>query len=253
MRLLDLQEATYHQEHPIFDFIKEVREKHRGYETKKINKEEFEPLYNALTRKFGEPITFASEEEPHWQWGDHAFAGTDVEVNVYHDKIDDQLWIEVQTWTPMHEATYHQHQEKYVELYISSGGRGGPWDADFGFQQFSKFPDALYYNLIQNNADLVSHDEVYESAKEMLSYANEAAEAGAGNKTPIKDYNKFINAIKGLDGLAFYLGVDDWSHLIVTNIDSREYILQLVQKRLEEEGEDDYFFGDKFARKTLGL
>jgi hypothetical protein len=100
MRLLDLQEATYHHEHPIFEFIKDTREKHHGYNIKKINKEEFEPLYNALTQKFGEPIFSDAERgwEPYWRWGDHAFAGTDVEVHVHWIEEDEFYTIEVETW-----------------------------------------------------------------------------------------------------------------------------------------------------------
>jgi hypothetical protein len=101
-------------QHPVFDFIEQTQ----GLEDIDIDPRDVESVVNALTNKFGKPrydsdddSIFDDEKETRrWKWGDHAFEGTDFEIELYLDMNDNTAWIEVQRWRPdnINEAKYYR-------------------------------------------------------------------------------------------------------------------------------------------------
>lgn len=95
-------------EHPVFDFIEKAKKP--GIADIDINPHDIEYVVQILTNKFGKPryetddnSIFDDEKETRrWRWGNHAFEGTDFEIDLYLDTTDNTAWIEVQRWPEMH-------------------------------------------------------------------------------------------------------------------------------------------------------
>lgn len=103
-------------QHPVFDFIEQTE----GIDDVDIDPQDIEYVVNALTNKFGKPhydsddtsIFDDEKETKRWKWGDHAFEGTDFEIELYLDTNDNTAWIEVQRWPEMH-PDYNINEAKY--------------------------------------------------------------------------------------------------------------------------------------------
>lgn len=101
-----MDEAVAAGEHPIFQEIEKTTD--LGYRDFDIDAEDTNHVIRALTTKFGEPHISPAESlhdgdtVTAWTWGDHAYEGTDFEISVFFDAIDNTAWIEVRRWPEMH-------------------------------------------------------------------------------------------------------------------------------------------------------